>query len=112
MPEDKAWERIVDAIDLKYGLIKHSRGTRPVPDASDLTEQVASVIFERAGEQYKLERVQGPAIIDRRTVGARRAGATTHIENIYDPTQTSLRTNVFRHQAGEWVAIGLDELGL
>ena len=112
MHEDKAWERIADAIDLKYGIQKHGRTTRPVADAQHLTEQVAYLIFERAGERYKLERVTGPAIIDRKTVGARRAGAATHMENVYDPNDTSVRTLVLRDQAGEWVPISLEELGL
>lgn len=112
MNEDKAWERIADAIDLKYGIQKHGRDTRPVADAHNLTEQVSYLIFERAGETYKLERVTGPAIIDRKTVGARRAGASVRYENVYDPSDTSVRTNVFRQQAGEWMPISLDELGL
>jgi hypothetical protein len=112
MQDDKAWDRIVDAIDTKFGLTDHGRATRPVADAHNLTENVSYVIFERAGERYKLERVQGPAIIDRKTMGARRAGATLHYENVYDPTETAVRTNVLREQGGDWVAISLDELGL
>ncbi|HSX01309.1 MAG TPA: hypothetical protein VLF67_03635 [Candidatus Saccharimonas sp.] len=112
MNEDKAWDRITDAIDAKFGIARHGRLSRPVADAHELTEQVAFIEFDRAGERYKLERVTGPAIIDRRTIGARRAGATVRYENVYDPTETSSRTNMFRQDAGEWVAIDASELGL
>ena len=112
MQDDKAWERIADAIDLKYGIQKHGRETRPVADAHEFTEQVAFLVFERAGEKFKLERVTGPAIIDRKTIGARRAGAITRMENVYDPEETSVRTNVFRDQAGEWIPISIEDLGL
>ncbi|HEY2004633.1 MAG TPA: hypothetical protein VGH44_05985 [Candidatus Saccharimonadia bacterium] len=112
MQEDKGWDRIVDAVDAKFGIKDHGRSKRPVQDAHHLTEQVAFVVFERGGERYKLERVQGPAIIDRKTVGARRAGADVHYENVYDPSETSFRTNLFKDESGEWAPIDPSELGL
>jgi hypothetical protein len=112
MQEDKAWDRIVDAIDTKFGLKDHGRAKRPVEDAQEFTEYVSFVVFERDGERYKLERVQGPAVIDRKTIGARRAGATVRMQNVYDPEETSFRTNLFREEAGEWVSIDPRELGL
>ena len=112
MQDDKAWDRIVDAVEQKFGLIKHGRGKRPVEDAPDLTEHVSFVIFDRAGEQFKLERIQGPAIIDRKTMGARRAGAITHVENVYDTSETSFRTIMYRKQGEEWEEIDPSALGL
>ena len=111
MPDDRAWDRIVDAIDTKFGLIKHGRSTRPVEDAPNLTERVSYVIFERDGEKLKVERVAGPAIIDRKTMGARRAGATIHMENIYDPEETSFRTNLYRQNGDDWESIDPSALG-
>ena len=112
MQDDKAWDRIVDAIDTKFGLVEHGRSKRPVTDATDLTEHVSFVVFDRAGERYKVERVQGPAIIDRKTMGARRAGATTRVENIYDADETSFRTNLYRQSGSEWETIDPKALGL
>jgi hypothetical protein len=112
MQDDKAWDRIVDAIDQKFGLKSHGRGKRPVPDAPDLTEHVSYVVFERAGEEFKLERIQGPAIVDRKTMGARRAGATTRVENVYDVSETSFRTNLFRKRGEDWDPIDPSALGL
>jgi hypothetical protein len=112
MQDDKAWDRIVDAIETKFGLIEHGRTKRPVEDARDLTEYVSFVIFNRDGEKLKLERVQGPAIIDRKTMGARRAGATTRVENVYDPHETSLRTNVFRWDGTDWEPVDQSAIGL
>ncbi|HEX3082196.1 MAG TPA: hypothetical protein VHQ86_02995 [Candidatus Saccharimonadia bacterium] len=112
MQEDRAWDRIADAIDTKYGLIEHGRKKRPVEDAPDLTEHVSFIIFERDGEKLKLERVQGPAIIDRKTMGARRAGAATHVENVYDTSEVSLRTDLFRWDGTEWQPLDPSALGL
>ena len=113
MQDDRAWDRIVDAIEQKFGLEKHGRDKRPVADATELTEYVSYVIFVRDGEKFKVERVQGPAIIDRKTMGARRAGATTRVENIYDPHEVSFRTNLLKEDAaGDWEEIDPSKLGL
>jgi hypothetical protein len=113
MQDDRAWDRIVEAIETKFGLVEHGRSKRPVEDATDLTEYVSFVVFDRDGERYKVERVQGPAIIDRKTMGARRAGATTRVENVYDADEVSFRTNLYRSAGGgEWDAIDPSALGL
>ncbi len=111
MQDDRAWDRIVDAIDTKFGLTKHGRSTRPVEDAPGLLEHVSFVEFQRDGETLKVERIQGPAIIDRKTMGARRAGAVTRVENVYDPDEISFRTNLYRQDGPDWEPIDPSELG-
>ncbi len=112
MAEDKVWDRIVDAIEIKYGIIDHGRTKRPLEDKHELTEQVSFIVFERGGTRYKLERVVGPAIIDRKTIGSKRIGSDVRFENVYDTEEISLRTNLYRDEAGEWVGINPEELGL
>lgn len=111
MQDDRAWDRIVDAVETKFGLIEHGRGKRAMEDAPDLTEYVSFVIFERDGEKLKLDRIQGPAIVDRKTMGARRSGATTRVENIYDTSEVSFRTNLLRWDGTEWESIDPGVLG-
>lgn len=111
MQDDRAWDRIVDAVETKFGLIDHGRTKRPVEDAPELTEHVSFIIFNRDGEKLKLERVQGPAIIDRKTMGARRSGAVTRVENVYDSDEVSLRSNLFKWDGVEWEAIDPSVLG-
>ena len=112
MQDDHAWDRIVDAVDTKFGIIDHGRSKREVGDNKDLTEHVSFVVFEREGERFKLERVQGPAIIDRKTIGARRAGASVTYQNVYDPHETSFRTILFRQSGTDWEEIDPKQLGL
>lgn len=112
MKDDKAWDRIVDAVEQKFGLKEHGRTKRPLDDAPDLSEFVSFVIFERAGEEFKLERVQGPAIVDRKTMGARRAGSVTRIENVYDTSETSFRTDMFRRVGTDWQPLDPSALGI
>ena len=111
--EDRAWDRIMDAIDARYGIKTHGRNTRPVADDHALEEKVAFITFEKNGQTLKVERVQGPAIIDRKTIGARRAGSSVHYQNVYDPNETSLRTIVYRQDpVGEWEEVSLEALEL
>jgi hypothetical protein len=112
MNDDKSWDRIVDAIDTRFGIDKHGRSERKIPDAMHLTEKVAFIEFERGGEPYRLERTTGPAIIDRRTVGARRAGAEVRFENVYDPDEIGHKTSLFKKDGDEWAAISPEELGI
>ncbi len=112
MAEDVSWDRMVDAIDTRFGLTDHGRLKRKLADAPELTEDVAFVVFERDGSRIKLERTTGPAIIDRKTVGARRAGADLHYENVYDPTEITHRTLVYREIGSDWEPVSIDELGL
>jgi hypothetical protein len=111
MQDDRAWDRIVDAVEQKFGLDEHGRTKRAMEDAPDLTEYVSFVIFNRDGEKLKLERIQGPSIIDRKTMGARRSGATTRVENVYDPEEVSFRSNLYRWDGVEWEAIDPSVLG-
>ncbi|HEY6736211.1 MAG TPA: hypothetical protein VI322_00690 [Candidatus Saccharimonadia bacterium] len=113
MHDDKAWDRIVDAIEAKFGIDEHGRTKRPVEDSHDLTESVAFVVFTRGGQRYKIERVQGPVIIDRKTIGARRAGASVHYRNVYDPAETTFRTLLFvEGDDGAWEEINADAFDL
>lgn len=111
MQDDRAWDRIVDAVEQKFGLDEHGRGKRSMEDAPELTEYVSFVIFHRDGEKLKLERIQGPAIVDRKTMGARRSGAVTRVENVYDPDEVSFRSNLYRWDGVEWEAIDPSVLG-
>ena len=112
MASDASWERIVDAIDTKFGLIDHGRLQRPIEDDHELNEQVSFIIFERNGDRLRLERVSGPAIIDRKTVGAKRAGANVHFQNIYDPNEIAHKIVLYRSEGEDWAPIDLNSLGL
>ncbi len=112
MEDDRAWDRITDAIDIKFGIIKHGRETRPVEDAQNLTQSVLFIIFDRDGERYRMERITGPAITDRRNVGAHRIGGETHMQNSYNANDLVRHTVLLREEGDEWVIINPDSLQL
>lgn len=112
MNDDNSWDRIVDAIDARFGLQKHGRLERHIEDHLDLTEKVAFIEFDRNGTNYRLERVTGPAVIDKKAVGGRRIGATLRYETVYDPHEIVHRTDFFRDEHGNWTKIDPSELAL
>lgn len=112
MQDDKAWERIVDAIDVKFGVSEHGHQTRKIVDAPHLTQNVSFIVFERNGQDFRIERIQGPAIIDKKTIGAKRAGAEVRYQYIYDPEETSIKTVMYRAVGDDWQEIDASALDL
>lgn len=110
--DDKSWDRIVDAIDIKYGLTDHGRGTEPLPDRADLTQAVQYVVFARDGKSYKLERVTGPAIVDRKSHYHKSSGQAQRFENIYDEHEISHKTNFYVKSGADWQPINPEDLTL
>lgn len=109
---DGAWDKLIDAIDIKCGIDRHGKSERPLEDKSELTEQIQFIEFERGEDKYRLERISGPAILDRKTHYTHRAGQANRIENIYDPEEKMHKIRLLQDNAGEWQEKPLDTLQL
>jgi hypothetical protein len=109
---DNAWERLVDAIDIKAGIGRHGREQRPLENRTDLNETVEFIEFELKGEPYRMERITGPAVIDRKSHYSHRGGTASRIENIYDPNETQSRIQLYTKVAGEWEPRETSELSI
>jgi hypothetical protein len=109
---DTAWDRLTDAIDIKFGLNRHGRLERPLDDAPHLREQVQFVEFERAGQTYRLERSTGPAIVERKAIGGHRIGASVHYQNTYDATEEQSKVRLLQQAGSDWEPVEIDQLGL
>ncbi len=101
MDSDKGWERIVDAIDEKYGIAKHGRYKEPLEDKPELTAGIQFIEFSAKGKDFRLERVSKPAIIERKTIHHKAANSSVRFENIYDPSETTHKTLFFELVGGE-----------
>ena len=108
----QGWERLVDLVDLKFGIGKHGKRQEQLEDNPQLSQEIDYVCFEREGKQYRLQRVSGPAIIDKKTIYHRAAGSSVRFENVYDTTQTSHRMELYLQQGDEWQKIDLQDLSL
>lgn len=109
---DTSWEKFVDAIDIKCGIDRHGKDERPLEDRPELTEKINFIEFQSGGERYRLERISGPAIIERKTHYTHRAGQANRIENIYDTEELSHKLVLFQDRGGEWEERALDTLQL
>ena len=110
MQNDPGWEKITEAIDLKFGLTGHGSHTEPLEDRHDLTQHVRFIEFERSGQKFRLERITKPAVIDRKSIHGKAANAAVRFENIYDLETTTAKT-VYLHWAnGEWQELDGDGL--
>jgi len=109
---EASWDRLTDGIDVKFGITKHGSEKRPLEDNPNLRADVQFVEFERAGENYRLERITGPAIIDRKSFGAHRIGANVRFENVYDPAETTSKVAVLKQSGDGWDLVDLTDIGI
>jgi hypothetical protein len=109
---DVSWERLTDAIDVKLGIKRHGRDARPLADRPDLSERIEYIEFTNGGQEFRLERSTGPAIIDRKSHYSHRAGTANRMEYIYDEHETAQKVTLYRQEAGDWVAVDISQLEL
>ncbi|HUC20823.1 MAG TPA: hypothetical protein VMR98_05010 [Candidatus Polarisedimenticolaceae bacterium] len=111
---DGAWERIVDTIDATIGIDRHGKEQQPLPDQPNLNQSVEFFEFSKDGEEYRLERSSGPAVVDRKTHYSHREGTANRIEYIYDEKETAHKVTLYRRKNSddEWEAVDLSQLAL
>jgi hypothetical protein len=107
---DQAWGRLTDSIDTRVGIDRHGRDSRPLEDRTDLQEQVEYIEFKQSGHKLRLERITGPAIIDRKTHYSHRAGSAKRIENVYDEHEQATRVVLLRHHKEGWEELNISDL--
>ncbi len=107
-----AWERLVDSIDLKSGVDRHGKSQRPIEDHPKLEERVEFVEFESSGRPLRLERITGPAIVDRKTHYSHRPGVANRIETIYDSSEEASRVRLLERNGDDWTEVELSALSL
>lgn len=109
---DGSWDRIVDALDERFGLTRHGRYDEPLEDKPTLTQHIEFIEFERGDQEYRLERRTGPAIVDRKTIHHKAAGSSVRFENVYDATETTHKIHVYTKTNSEWTEINASDLSI
>ncbi len=112
MSNEALWERLVDAVELKATVTDHGKTEEPLEDRPDLSQQIKFIMFERNSDEYKLEQVTKPRIIDRKSLYHRAAGSQVTFENIYDPDDLAAHINLYIKKDGAWQLLELDNLDL
>jgi hypothetical protein len=100
--QDNGWDRIVDAIDTRFGIEHHGTKTEPLEDHHELTQNVRFIEFDRGGQSFRIERITKPAVLDRKSIHGRSASAGIRYENVYDSEETVHKTIFYQKVSGEW----------
>ena len=107
---DRAWGELVDLIDEQYTVDDSSRREEPLEDDKKLKQTVESIEFEKDNIKYKIERVTGPRIIDRKTFYSGH-GSVNRIQYVYDPEETSSKVVFYKQLAdGHYNEISPEDL--
>ena len=109
---DAAWERLVDAIDVKVGISNHGRDERAIEDHPKLKQKIEYLEFTRQGQEFRLERSTGPAMIDRKTHYSHRPGTANRVEYIYDENEIAHKVTLFKKAGADWEPVDMNELSL
>ncbi len=92
---DKAWEELTDLIDKKYQIDLTDRIVEKLEDNPSFKKTIERIEFEKDNTKYRIDRVESPMIIDKKTHYHHR-GSANRIEYVYDPEETT--TKVFFYQ--------------
>jgi hypothetical protein len=107
---ETGWDKIADAIDIKYGIDKQGRRTEPLEDNHDLTQQIRFVEFDKDGERYQLRETTRPVIITKKSIFHKAAGSGVTHQNVYDPEELTHITQLYRLAGDDWEAVDSDLL--
>ena len=112
MNTDPGWDKIVDAIDVRFGIDRHGRRQEPLPDNQELTQTITFIEFQKGGQTYRMERIARPAVTDRKSIYHKAAGSGVRFENVYDPDATTFRTQLLKQAGDDWEEVDPTELAL
>jgi hypothetical protein len=92
---DRAWEELVDLIDDQYTVDKSDRREEPLEGEKKLKQTVESIEFEKDNAKFRIERISGPRIIDKKTFYSGHSAAS-HSQYVYDPEETSSKVVFYK----------------
>lgn len=105
-----SWERLVDAIDIKFGIRDHGSSEQPLEDQPELKEKTEFITFEKEGSEYRVDRITRPAVAERKTFYHRAASSDVRFENIYDRQNTVSYIKLSVKEGESWREIDPEEL--
>lgn len=107
---DKAWEELTDLIDNQFTIDKAESHEEAVEGEPKLKNKIESIFFEKDNNKYRIDRVVGPRIIDKKTFYSGHSTAN-HSKYVYDPNETSSKVIFYRQTSdGNFNEISPEEL--
>ena len=107
---DKAWEDLVDLIDNKFTIDRSESKEEGIEGEPKLKNKISSIYFEKDNIKYRIDRVVGPRIIDKKTFYSGHSAAN-HSKYVYDPSEESSKVLFYKQLAdGNYNEISPEDL--
>ncbi len=108
--QETSWDKLVDAVDIKFGIDNSGKSTEPLEDNADLEQKISFIEFAKNGRHFRLTRTIRPAVLERKSIYHRAAGSNVTYQNVYDPNETTSVIQLYRNDGGEWEPVDTEEL--
>lgn len=112
---DERWQQFIELAKDQFSGVEVSTEDLTVQtlDGPEVRGSVDTLIFERDGDRFKLERENRPIVLEKKEHFAKRATDTARTEYKFSETEFSHKLRVYKEtDAGDWDEISTDSLGL
>lgn len=112
---DERWQQFIELAKDQFNDVEISTEDLTVQtmDGPEIRGSVDTLIFERDGDRFKLERENRPIVLEKKEHFAKRATDTARTEYTFSTTDFSHKLRVYKEtDAGDWDEISADSLGL
>lgn len=113
--QDDRWQQFIELAKEQFDDVEVSTEdlTVQTADGPEVRGTIDTLIFERDGDRYKLERENKPIVLERKEHFAKRATDTARVEYKFSDTEFSHKLRVYKeNDVGDWDEISADSLGL
>jgi hypothetical protein len=112
---NERWQQFIDLAKDQFEGVEISTEELSVQtmDGPEVRGSVDTLIFEKTGDRYKLERENRPRVLEKKEHFAKRATDTARTEYVFSTTEFTHKLRVYKEtDAGDWDEISSDSLGL
>lgn len=112
---DERWQQFIELAEEQFDNVEVSSTelTVQTEDGPEVRGSIDTLLFERDGDYYKMERENKPLILERKEHYAKRATDTARTEYVLSETELTHKLRVYKENMnGDWEEINLSDLGM
>ena len=104
--QDDKWEAALDKIQDQFEVLEQGEESLEAGPGG----RVEFIVFNSPMGRLRVERTTKPKVIDKKSFGGSKYGASTGVEYIYSDTEQVKTVQAFRDSNGEWQPIEAESL--
>ncbi len=110
--QDRVWNDLLDRLEMKHGEVDVQKRQESRSDdlGNELVSDIDYVDFEMEGNEFRVEKVTTPMILDKKTHYSHGSGNHTTVEYVLSDTETTTKIRVFKKDGDEWEEVKTDNL--